>query len=94
MEVVDGLAALVAGVKHDTVAAVQLSSARSVGGDGQQMAEKGRIFGGCLGLRGDVLFGDHQQMSRSLWVDVGKDDAEIVLVHAVCGDRTLYDFAE
>ena len=90
----DGLATLVAGVKHDAVAAVELSLACGVRGDGQQMAEQGRIFGGCLCLRGDVLFGDDEQMDGSLRVDVGEDDTEVVFVNAVCGDRSLYDFAE
>jgi hypothetical protein len=94
MEVVDGLAPFVASVKDDAVAAVELSSARGVRGYGQQMAEQGRIFGGCLCLRGDVLFGDDEQMGGGLRADVGEDDAEVVFVYAVCGDRTLYDFAE
>ncbi len=94
VEVVDGLAAVFASVEDDAVAAIQLSSARDLRRDGQQVAEQWRMFGGCLCLRGDVLFGDDEQMGGGLRTDVGEDDAEVVFVYAVCRNLTLYDFAE
>jgi hypothetical protein len=50
VEVVDGLAAIFAGVDDDTVAAAQLPSTGDICSDGKQVAEQWSVFGCGLGL--------------------------------------------
>ena len=94
VEVVDGLAAVFAGIDYDAVAAVQISAAGDLRSDGQQMAEERSMFGCGLRLRGDVLFGNNEQMSWGLRVNVGKTDTEVVLIGSVRWDFTFYDLAK
>lgn len=94
MEMVDRLSPVFAGVDDDTISAIQLSLARNVCGDSHQMTKQGCVFGNGLCLRGDVLFGNDEEMGRCLRIDVGKGDAEIILVEAVCRDFAFHDLTE
>lgn len=88
------LPALFSGVDDDPIAVVQLPAAGNVGGGSHQMAEQWGVFGGCLCLRGDVLFGDDQQVGRGLGINVGKTDTALVFVHTIRWDLSLDNFAE
>ena len=94
VDVVDGLAAVFAGIDDDTVAAIQFSTAGDLCRHGQQVAEQRSMFGGCLRLRSNMLFGNDEQVSGGLRTDIGKDDTEFVFVHTVRRNFTSYDFAE
>ena len=74
MQVVDRLASVIASVDNDTIAAIELMAAGEVGGDGHQVSEERLVFRYGLSLRGDVLFGDDEQMRGRLGIDVGKAD--------------------
>jgi hypothetical protein len=94
MEVIYRLSAVIPGVDDDAVASVQLMSAGELGGCGHQMSQQRRVFSQRLGLRGDVLLGDDKQMRRRLWVDIGKADAEVVLIHSTGGNGAGNDLTE
>jgi hypothetical protein len=94
VEMVDGLSAFFAGVDDDAVTTVQFPSAGDVCGNGQQMAEQWSVFGCGLRLGGDVLLGNDEQVGGGLRIDVGKADAEVILIHAIGRDFTFYDLAK
>jgi hypothetical protein len=75
MEVVDCLAAVVAGVDDDPIASIELMAAGEVGCDRQEVSEKRLVLCHGFGLRGDVFLGDDKQMCGCLRVDVGEADA-------------------
>lgn len=94
VQVVDGLAALFPGVDDYAIAVVQLAGAGDVGSGGHQMAQQRSVFGGGLCLRGNVLFGNDQQMSWGLGIDIGETDATLVFINTIRGDLSLNNFAE
>jgi len=94
VEVVDGLAAIVAGVDDQAVAVGEGVGAGEIGGDGGEMAEEGSVVRGGVGERGEVLLGDDEDVSGGLRVDVGEGEGEVVLVEAGGGDGAGDDLAE
>ena len=90
MEVVDGLAAVSAGVGYDPIAVGEIAVAEG-GGGFEQVAED---FGGGCGGVGEVLFGNEEQVRGSLGVDVGEGEAEVVFVDGLDGDGAVDNLAE
>ena len=94
MQVIHRLPPVVPCVDDDAITLIQLLFARNLSCRGQQMAHQRGVFGPRLRARTDVLFGDDQQMGRSLRTDIGKADAEFVFIHAIGWNSTVDDFAE
>jgi len=51
------------------------------------------LFDG-LCLRRYVLLGDDQYMGWRLWVDIGKTDAQLILIDAIRWDNAGYNLAK
>ena len=94
MEVVDGLAAVVAGVDDQAVAVGEAVGAGEVCRYGGEMAEEGGVFFRDVGERGEVLFGDDEEVGGGLRVDVGEGEGVVVFVEALGGDGAGDDLAE
>lgn len=94
MEMVYGLAAVLADIDDHAIAGIKFFLAGDFGRSPQEMAEQSAVFGGRLGEGGDVLARNDEQMHRSLGVDVGEGEALLVLVDAGRGDASIGDFAE
>ncbi len=94
MEVVDGLAAVVAGVDDQAVPVGEAVCAGEVGGYGGEVAEERGVFLGDVGERGEVLLGDDKEVGGGLGVDVGKGDGLVVFMEALGGDGAGDDLAE
>jgi hypothetical protein len=75
MQVVDCLPTVIARIDDDAIAAIELMVTGEVCGDRHQMSEQRLMLRYGLGLGGDVLFGNDEQMRGRLGVDVGKADA-------------------
>ena len=73
VEVVHRLAAIGAGVDDDTVAfCVKTFHAGDFGGCFEQVAEELAMLNGGLGVGGDVVFGNQQQVGGSLGINIRK----------------------
>jgi hypothetical protein len=94
VEVIDGLSAVGAGVDDEAVAVGEMLVAGDLGGGGEEVAEEGRVGGGGVGGRGDVLFGNDEDVGGGLRVDVGEGEGEVVFVEAGDGDGGGGDLAE
>ena len=94
MEMVYGLAAIVSGVDDHAIASIQLLPSGDLCCHSHEMPQQRSVLGQRLRLRRDVLFGNNQQVRRRLRVDIGKADAEFILVHSIGGDGAGDDFAE
>ena len=94
MKVIHRLPPVVPRVDDDAITLIQLLFARNLCRCGQQMTHQRRVFRPRLRGRTDVLFGDDQQMGRSLRTDIGKADAEFVFIYATGWNSTVDDFAE
>lgn len=90
----DGLAAVGAGVDYEAIAAFEMLCAGDFAGGGEQFAEQGGVFGQGLGMGGDVAFGDDEHVHGGLRVEVGEGEGVGVLVQALDGDLAGDDFAE
>src|SRR5260370_41285913 len=86
MQMMDGLAAVVAGVDNDAIAAIEPLAPRKVRRGCHQVPKQRFVLGHSLGLRGNVLFGDDNQMRRRLRVDIREADAQLIFVYAVGRD--------
>jgi len=75
---VDGLAAVFAGVDDDTIAIGQTLAAGDLGGCPQQVAEDGALAWVGVDHRRDVLAGNDEDVYRSLGVDVGKGVYQLI----------------
>jgi len=99
VEVFDGLAAVVAGVNDYSVASGVFGQAQAgllgdFGGGGEEVAEEGCVVGGGFGQRGEVLFGDDEDVGGGLGVDVGEGEDLVVFVEPGYWDGVGDDFAE
>ena len=94
VEMIDGLAAVGAGVDDDAIAVAQSFCARGVGGHGEQVAKQGRMFAGSVGKRLEVLPRHHQKMGGRLRVDVSERNAFLVLKEEFCRNGSIDDLAE
>ena len=90
MEMMHGLAAVVSGVDDDAIALGQLLPGDG-GSSADEVAEDGlRSMGGS----GEVLTRDDEQVGWGFGVDVGEDDALVILKDVLHGDFAGGDFAE
>ena len=94
MKVVDGLAAVGAGVDDEAVAAIEVMGAGEVAGGGEEGAEEGGVFGEGVGVGGDVAFWNEEEVGRRLGVDVGEGEDVGGFVKAFGGDGSGDDLAE
>jgi hypothetical protein len=94
VEVLDGLAAVGAGVDDDAVAVGEVLLAGDFGGGGEELAEERGVGGGGVGERGDVLFGDDEDVDGGLGVDVREGEDVVVLIEASDGDGAGGNLAE
>jgi hypothetical protein len=94
VEVVYGLAAVGAGVDDEAVAVGEVVLAGEVSGDVEEMAEGGFVVERGMGVAGDVVFGDDEEVGGGLGVDVCEGDGGVVFVEAGGGDFSGDDFAE
>jgi hypothetical protein len=94
VEVVDGLAAVGAGVDDEAVAVGEVLLASDFCGDVEEVAEHGGVVLHGVGVGGEVVFGDDEDVDRGLGVDVGKGEDLVVFVDGLYGDFPVRDFAE
>jgi len=94
MQMMHRLTAIIAGVDDDSVSTVQLVTAGDLCRGRHQMAYQCGVLGKRLGLRGDMLFGNDQDVGRCLRIDVRKPDGQFILINATCWYRAMDDLAE
>ena len=94
MEMVHRLAAILSGVDDHAIASIQLLPSRNLCCHSHEVPQQRSVLGQRLRLRRDVLFGNNQQVRRRLRIDIGKTDAEFILMHSIGGDGSGDDFAE
>ena len=94
MEVVDGLAAVGAGVDDETVAFGEVLGAGDFAGGVEELAEDAGVVLRGVGVRGEVVLGDDEDVRRGLGVDVREGEGVLVFVEAGDGDFAGDDFAE
>ena len=93
MQVGHGLAGLRAAVGHHA----EVADAQTLGDGGDDLKDVGHhtgVLGGDLTAGGDVLLGDHQEVDRSLRVDVVEGKDALVLVHLAGGDLPRGDLTK
>ncbi len=91
---IDGLAAVCAGIDHCAVALGEAFGAGDLGGGPEQVAEQGAVAFVAVGDGDDVLAGRDEHVHGGLGVDVGEGVAELVLIDGGGGDGAFDDFAE
>ena len=94
MEMVDGLAAVGAGVEDEAVAVGELFLAGDFGGGGEEVAEDLAMLRRGVRVGDDVALGDEQKVHGRLGIDVGEAEGVFVLVDASDGDLIADDLAE
>jgi len=91
MQVLHGLAGILADIGDHAVAVVQTDFLGQLGDHGKDMAQQGTVLlrqgSGTL----DVLFGHNKEMHLGLRVDIVKRHDLIVLIQLVRGDLALGD---
>jgi len=94
VEVVDGLAAIGAGVDDQAVAVGEVLGAGDFAGGVEELAEDAGVVLGGVGVRGEVVLGDDEDVRGGLGVDVREGEGVLVFVEAGDGDFAGDDFAE
>ncbi len=94
MQVMNGLAAVRAGIDDQSMSVAELMRAGKVRSYGHQMPQQRRMFFRNVGKRGEMLLRDDEQMRRCLRVNVGKGDALGIFVKELGGDNAGDDLAE
>ena len=94
MEVGHGFAAVTAVVDDEAVAVGETSLLGDLGGFEEEVAEELLVGGGGGGDAWNGLFGDDQDMGRSLGGDVVESSDEVVLVNNLGRDFAGDDFFE
>jgi len=94
VKMIDGLAAVFAGVDDDTIAFAEAFVAGNRGGCIQEMAEQVAVVSGCVVERGEVFTGNDENVDRRDRMNVGEGVAELVLVDGSGGNGTFGDLAE
>ena len=94
VEMVDGLAAVRAGVDDETVPVVEVLLASNVTGRGEQVAEQGGVLGQGFGVRRDVALGDDEHVDGGLRMNVGEGQGVGRFVEARDRDGAANDLAE
>jgi len=94
VEMVDGLAAVRAGVDHKAIAFREAFGTSNFSGSREQVAEERSVTAVAVGERGHVIARNHEEMRGSLCVDIKERDAFVVLVDLLGGDSSSDDLAE
>ena len=94
VEVVDGLAAVGAGVDDEAVAVGEVLPAGDFAGCVEEVAEGGFVVLRGVGVGGQVVFGDDEDVGGGLGIDVREGEGLLVFVDAGGGDFAGDDFAE
>jgi hypothetical protein len=94
VEVIDCLSTIGSGVDYYAKAGIEMLLLCHFVGDGEQLAKKFGVAGRGVGERGEVLFGNDQDMHRRLWMDVGKREHVLILIEMRNGDRAGGNLAE
>jgi hypothetical protein len=94
VKMIDGLAAVGAGVEDETKTVVEMLLLRHFVGCGEELTEKLGVGGGGVCEGGEVLLGDDQDMHRGLWMDVGKREHVLILKEMRDRDRAGGNLAE
>jgi hypothetical protein len=94
VEMVDGLAAVGAGVDDDAVAFGKALVAGYCSGRSKQVAEKSGVIFAGVSERCDVLARDHEKVGGRLRVDVRERDTLVVLEQELGRDGSFNDLAE
>ncbi len=94
VEMIDGLAAVGAGVDHHAIAVGEAFRARNISRRNEQVAEQGSVITGAVGERRDVLARHHEEVRGRLRVNVGERNAFLVLVNELRGNGSSDDLAE
>jgi len=94
MDVVDGLAAVLAGVDHGAIALRQSFGAGNLRGCPMKMADEGVVFLAGMGNRRDVFAWNDKDVYGRLRIDVGEGVALVVLVDGFGRDTSVDDPAE
>lgn len=94
VHMVDGLPAILAGVDHQSVAAVEAQLPGEAGGLRHHVGEQFAVVGGEIVHRGVVAGRDHQNVHRSLRVDVVESNHSLIAVNEVGRDLTVDDSTE
>ena len=94
MEMVDGLAAVIAGVNDYAVALVETFVASDSGCGPEQVTQQGWVMCAGFGERDDVFSRRDENVHGRLWVDVGEGVTLVVLVDGGGWDASIDDFAE
>jgi len=91
---IDGLAAVGAGVDDDAIAVVESLGAGNIGCYRDEMAEERAMSGIGFGEGNDVLAGRDENMHRGLRVDVSEGVTLVVLVDGLRRNASFDDLAE
>ena len=94
VQVLDALARVLAHIGDDAVPAGAAKVRAQLCDGGKDVAQQGPVLLGQRGGRGDVLFGDDEEMDRGLGVDVVKGQQLVVLVQLVGGHFPRGDLTE
>ena len=94
VKMIDGLAAVFAGVDDYAIALAEAFVAGNRGGCIQEMAEQVAVVSGCVVERGEVFTGNDENVDRRDRMNVGEGVAELVLVDGSGGNGTFGDLAE
>ena len=94
VEVVDGLAAVGAGVDDEAVAVGEVLGAGDFADGVEEMAEERFVILRRMGMRGEVVLGDDEDVGGSLRVEVREGESLLVFVDAGGGDFSRDDLAE
>ena len=94
VEMVDGLTAVRAGVDDQAVAVGEVFGAGDFAGYLQEMAEDGFILWGRVGVAGDVIAGDDEDVRWRFGIDVVESEGSVVFVDLGGRDFSRSDFAE
>jgi hypothetical protein len=94
MDMVDALASVNASVHDQTIAPRKTLARGNIAGGSHQVTQKRGVLvrGVCVGRY--VLPGYQQQMRRRLGMNVGKTEAEVVLIDPLNGNLCPCNFAE
>jgi hypothetical protein len=94
VEMVDGLAAVMAGVENDAVAAGEFLFAGNLGGGPEQVAEQRGMVRTGISEGCEMFARNDEHVDGRLRVDVGEGVTQRVLIDGRGRDASIDDFAE
>jgi hypothetical protein len=94
VQMMNRLPAIIPCIDHHTVSLIEPLRSRQIGRGSHQMTQQRLMLGKRLRLRRDMLFGNDQQMRRSLRIDIRETDAPLIFIDTVGRNRTFNNLAE